>query len=556
MKYFRISNRGSLNRKFIELIGLSTKRDGAKAKKVIGFKGSGTKLAAVAALRMDMHTGISSQDAEGRYYLTFKANDYEVDGAKVRQVHYVYYRPAEGGSEISRDFPSNLVVDAFADWDQPIGDDDKKSFKIVREHVCNAYDEDRKFSYGPAEKNYFAAEGETSVYLAYTDEIKAIFARPERYFKFCAKQKPVVAVEGHGEIYPKSEKQKTRLFLMGVLVDCTAKNDLKSLFDYSLEDKSLLSEERILKNAYEYILATTKMFGQLTNRSLARTILQAAADGTAKYETEVLQRMSTGYLSEESKKSWLAAIRDVFGKRIALPSNDGPVNSDVEQMYGFKVVHVGEGLTRFLATMGVPKADDIFPRDPEKGLEYVAFDELSKESRERFTVAYSLFARHFPDQAAIPIFFYHPLSEAVRKMSGFAGHGNNVFERIGVATKTRDTLPVMTELLHTLIHEARHCVTKAYDNDRRFCGRADLDIVMMVLREAGYRQTENGTAVPQTADPSVFLPNFLDIDDLRAQQASNAPPSESADTEVDIDFAELDIALDELLDTVREDDKK
>lgn len=551
MKHFKISNRGSLNRKFLELIGLSTKRDRIADNSVIGNKGSGTKLSAVAALRLGLTTGITSNDGMGSYYLVFDTEEIDVDGTKASQVFFHYYlaeKDEKGDWKRSR-FPSGWVAEAFPDWDKPVGADDKKSFKIVREHVCNAYDEDKGFAWEIVDKTTFAKKGETAVYLPYTDEIASIFRTPERYFKFLSTHKPHATVADIGEIWPKSEDGKTRLFLLGVLVDCAAEGTRSSLFDYSLYNKHLLSEERILKSAGMYTYWLGKLFAKLAHPGIARAILEGVRVGAASLEEYALGTTASETMTPAVKKVWLAAAHAVFGPAIVLPSQNDVVNSDVVQMYKRTLVTCGDsGFKRFLEAVGVPKADVIFPTNPEERLEFVAFDDLSKESRTRFLVAFRIFAEHFPDRVGLPIVFYNPLDESMKAMTGFAGHGNTCFEEIWIATKSRTSLPEMTSLLLTLVHESRHCVTRAYDKDRDFVARADADLLAEILRSAGYVRYENGTAVPPLAKAGNVLPVFICASARKKAQAGSAAAGGGIPVTVE-DFGgdpELQRLLDEL----------
>ncbi|MEY4744444.1 MAG: hypothetical protein RL272_389 [Candidatus Parcubacteria bacterium] len=554
VKHFKISNRGSLNRKFLELIGLSTKRDRFADNTVIGNKGSGTKLSAVAALRLGLTTGITSHDGEGSYYLVFDTEPIDVDGTKANQVYFHYYlseKDADGEWKRSR-FPSSMVVEAFPDWDKPIGSDDKKSFKIVREHVCNARDEDKGFACEVVDQVAFAKKGETAVYLPHTDEIAAIFAAPERYFKFLSKQKPLAVVDGIGEIWPKTEERMTRLFLLGVLVDCTAEESRKSLFDYSLYNKHLLSEERILKNSGSYTYWLGKLFARLANPGIARAILEGVRVGAAQLEESALATTAGEDMPAAAKKAWLDAAHAVFGQKLALPSQNEVVNSDVVQMYKRTLVTSGDsGFKRFLEKIGVPKADDIFPSNPEDRLEFVKFEDLKLESRSRFIVAFRIFAEHFPDRVGLPVVFYHPLDESTRTMAGFAGHGSTCFEEIWIATKSRTSLPEMTSLLMTLVHESRHCVTRAYDKDREFGAKADAELLVEILRSAGYARYENGVAVPQLAESDGVMPTFVDA--AARAKAKPGPTAAGGEIAVDVDETSPDDELQRLLDEIAKD---
>src|SRR5206468_2110153 len=116
-------------------------------------------------------------------------------------------------------FPSQLTLDAFRDWDRPIGDDVMKVFKALREYIANAWDEDKAFTLEFVEAVTQAAPETSAVYITATDEIRHVLAHLPRYFKFLSTEKPLLA-DYLGAVFAKSEPGNTRLFSQGVLVEC------------------------------------------------------------------------------------------------------------------------------------------------------------------------------------------------------------------------------------------------------------------------------------------------------------------------------------------------
>ena len=546
MKYLKISNRGSLNRKYLELIGLSTKRALKADESVIGHKGSGTKLSAVAALRLNLGVAISSTDYLGRYLLTFDLVDIDVDGTKAKQIYFNYAAtPAGGDKPVLQRYPSGMVIEAFQDWDASIGNDDKMSFKVLREFVCNAIDADKTFRWDVVDRPELAPPGETAVFLRFTDEIQEIFKEIGRYFKFMAGIDPIFTVPTVGSIYPKSEpgergnlirKQrpaKTRLFVQGVLVDCDESYWRLSLFDYSMHEKTLVSEERIIKSFTDYLMAMAKLFGQLTDANIAKNILSSAVTHHAKLEEQALGQMTE--MTAASMKTWVAVAIGLFGPNLAVSSGNSTIDKDCDQIYGFNVIGSGSSYLRhFFAALGFPKAEDIVPTQATMQYALVAYKDLDTDSRERFQQAFQRFATYFPERAGLPIVFYHPLDENFRKLAGFSGIGDTKYKEIWIAAATPTTLVGSEEdLFHTLLHEGRHCETKADDYERSFVRRADREVIGLIYG----RKLPAGTVTPT-------VPNVVDPA-TRAKKGEPGPAS--ADPSVIVDETLLDADWDRLV---------
>ncbi len=558
MKYLHIKNKGSLNRKLLELIGLSTKRDKMSQNGTIGNKGSGTKLAAVAALRLNLSTGISSRDPQGSYFLEFDTDEVTVEGVVSHHVHYHYYLNEGGEPEKPKRlrFPSNMVVEAFPDWDKPIGTDDKKTFKMLREHVCNAYDEDKDFEWALTDERCYAGEGQTTVYLEYTEEFGKILDVPERYFKFMSRHHAYATVDGIGEIWPKSDVKNTRLFLLGVLADCDSAPARSSLFDYSLYDKAMLSEERILKSPSTYQSAVGGMFGKLDDADICITVMRGIAEGKAKFEERALGCLRNPRLTPEARVAWLRAVHEVFGPKVALPASANEVaNSDAVQIYGYTLLRQGShDFHLFLKDLGVPNAEDVFPKNPEDRLELVPFEGLDEASRQRFTAAWKLFAKHFPQRTQYPIYFFHPLDEAMRRMLGFAGYGETAFKEIWIQAKTRTELPSLQSLLIILAHESRHCMTRKYDHERGFNEATEQDLLAEILRQAAAATKAGDDPTRPFGKEPLLDPIFGDPSSKAAPTVGEpAPVKPAAGAEVESTvFGEIDVDFDPSPDEILE----
>lgn len=541
MKLIKISNRGSLNRKYLELIGFGTKRGSVDDASVIGNKGSGTKLAAVAALRLNLGAAIASTDCYGSYLLTFDLENIKVEGVIAKQIYRCFENRRAQKVESLR-YPSEMVLEAFQDWDRTIGSDDKTQFKVLREFVCNALDADKSFRIEVVSRIEHALAGETSVYLRFSDQIRDMLFEPEivpRYFKFWRHHEPVFSLPAIGDIYPKSEPGKSRLFVLGVLVDCSDSWWRRSIFDYSMNLKSLISEERIIRNIYEYMAEIAKLFCQLTHRPIAKNILACVAKGEAEFEGNVLSRIQG--ITPASKKVWLAVAHELFGEKIAVASGFRVIDEDCRQIYGYMPVGADNNDLRiFLKKIGIPDAKEIVPQKFE--YELVSFFALDADSRKRFHEAFRLFATHFPERAGLPIVLYYPLDDAPRRLAGFTPmSGERKFMDIWLATKTKTTFGSVLDIFETLVHESRHCLTKVDDYDRRFVRQAERDIAYVVFRGEGLAAFDDGTAIPPAGVSGAVQPYLLMPEEIAKS------PCAAGGIPVATDPDAIDAQLEELL---------
>ncbi len=472
MTYLKISNRGSLHRKKLELIGFTSKRDAGP--ETIGHKGSGTKLAAVASLRLGLNAVVASTDSLGQYLLRYETQEIDVDGMKAEQVYFHYQATSTQRGSVRN--PTNMVIEAFQDWDKTIGKDDKRSFKVLREFICNALDEDRSFTLALVEQAPAVPEGETAVYITYITEIRQVFAEIARYFKFFkGVPAPLFSVDGLGDIYPKSEDGKTRLFVQGVLVDCDDNFWRDTLYDYSLREKTLVSEERIIKSSTDYETHVGRLLGQLTDRDMAKNILEAIARNTAHFEESALGRVEV--VTPPSAKVWLSVLHEMHGKELAVASGNVDKDKDCEQIFGKTPIGAAsESLQHFFSRLGIPLAKDIVPSKETMKYEVIGFDDFEEPDRRRFLGAFRKLAARHPDRAFYPIEFRYPLDENLRKYAGLADIGGAQDGKCSLMTTSRTTLDEDEEEIYlTLLHETRHLKTGAPDYNRNFIEAADRD---------------------------------------------------------------------------------
>jgi len=524
-QYIAIWNKGQLTREYVEYTGLSTKKGEDTGR--IGFKGSGTNLAAIAAVRRDMSAAVSSTDAKGRFYLRFDAEDVEIvhkgRSRTVKELVYRYWKLVDDRPVEAEVLRTKHVIDGFADWDGPIGCDGNKEFKIVREHVCNAFDEDQDFKVTVVNEHelVFAPPGETVVYLRFTEGVRKIFDSWDRYFKFSLRDAaPHVRVDGIGTIWTKSEKGVNRMFIRGVLAGCSMHEYDRCLFDYSLDDRSLLSEERILKSEYEYKTQVGKLLLGLTDDGLIGKIVEHIHGGKTPYEIDALASVHRDDTTFRSGcERWRRAFGAFYapnGGQIAVHSSVPYADAEAAQLYGFVVVGAGNPrLCQFLRHLGFPSTESVVPKEFQDKIEQVPFSALSFSGKEKFRLAFAYHAKHLPDYAAIPIAFFRAKredDEKIRCIAGFCGFGERRFKEIWIKVDADGNLPGDGEspgdVNRTLAHESWHCVSQAGDHERAFVAVADKDIVMAILRHEREPLFDPKTPVRGWGDPDA-KPRFV-----------------------------------------------
>lgn len=479
--YLKITNLGKVSRKYYELIGASNKRERWNDSSIIGNKGSGAKLAPIPALRLGLEVAISSSDSEGNYILQYKTQNADLgDGRTQKQIVFDY---VGNGS-----FPSQLTLDAFQDWDKPIGDDKMRIFKAFREYIVNAWDEDKDFTLEEVEEISQSKPGTTCVYITLNGEIREILDNLSRYFKILNETKPVFSYLGEysevrkGDIYPKSDDGITRLFSQGVLVDCKKSKYHSSIFDYSLDDKGLLSEERIIKDSSKFVEGIGQMLAKLDDFELIFQLFKALVKNEARLELQALG--SVDHISSDIAVLWKQAWKQYFGAKAVITANKPEVDLNAKDS-GWTVI--SDSLTstfrNFLLKCGITNAKDVVPtysKDPE---EKPLFEEilLKPEQQVLFDEAYAIFLRYYPDAHKFPVHFFRPLVWTMNDSGGHCGKGDREFKEIWIAEKS---LVSVKQILTILVHEGRHCLKKAGDYDRTFTQAADVQLVEMMLANA------------------------------------------------------------------------
>lgn len=505
--YLAIRNRGNWNRNFLEYIGYSKK---TPANDTIGRFGTGAKFASVAALRLGLQVFIASSDHLGRYVLRFEKERVDLgDGEMADGLKLHYWLKDDDGNVTESIVRRKIVIDAFRDWTEPIGSDDSRVFRIVREFISNAHDEDRQFLMREVDKPSFVAEGETWVFIRKSDEVRQIIERPERYFKFLAERShPLrkVTVPGIGSAYDKSDPSATRIFVRGVLVSCNDHYWERSCLDYSLDRNDLVSEDRTVKNAAELKKEVGRLLAGLSTPDLVKGILNEMLGGRAELEKSAL-----GYvrdISEPARSVWISALREIYdNNKLCTPSGSRITDQDAAQIMGYTVVHTPFGLGKFYEeVLGLPNAKKIVPSKPKYAI--LRFVDLDEGSRKRFMTAFRLFAKYYPDRLRWPI-VVAKVNDAGRT-SGLAGVDDSVFMEVWILTLTNNELRSVSDILSALIHESRHCETRAYDYDRTFVGRAEQEILRLIYLSEGMTHDPEGKILVPLGDPDKVRPKIID----------------------------------------------
>lgn len=484
MQYLKIRNRGATPRGALEFIGFTTKRD-SDDPDTVGVKGSGAKLAAIAAMRRNILLWVTSVDTQGSYSITHKTRAEHIGGRIVRRIVYTY----ASGAEVY----TNLLEDSFHDWDKPVGDDPNSCYPILREFIANAYDADREFTISVVDDqspDFVAArEDETIVYIEYSPEFEAVLQEPSRYFKFLAKVKPLFTLPGVGDIYPKSDPKLTRMFVRGVLRRCSEVSP--SAFDYSIQDRSAVSEEGLLR------IDTMKLFPQLAKLvcslddvELAKAIIVSALAGGSPAEGAILCWAGGMEPSEKAKAAFKRAWKAHFGDT-AIIGGASPEADLLAKTRGLTVVPVSFDLVRmFLQKCGIPSAQSLVMIDTNETVD-VPVGELPPELQERATRAWNTYLKQFPDAKQLPFSFFRAPKKARCSIGGHSGAGFT-----GVWLNVERLEDDFREVLSTIVHEHRHCRTKKPDNDFGFWNPTDGDVADAIIR-AEKLDPETGEQLPK-----------------------------------------------------------
>jgi hypothetical protein len=474
----RFENRGRCPREFLLRIGATSKK--ASDAKTIGYYASGAKFAAIAALRLDIILRWASSDDEGQYFLGhYAGNEVEIAGVTGRAVLAKFHNGP------THDLWTNTA--AGRNWTEPIGDDDMKSFKVLREIVTNARDPDPSFGrhcISEVDKYHYAPPDVTVTYLTKTPEIEHMLAHADRYFKYLADGlKPIAIIPGLGEIYPKSEAGATRMFLQGTLAHCQKNRIDTTLFDYSFDDKLLVSEERTFKNLNDVYRRLSTMMMSLPDEGIIRQALDAMIDGKAGYELASLTYIADGVdipAAEIWRRAWHAKYDDAVGKRQAVLATTAYADEVARYSHRKVPVHVtAPDLRRFLRLCGVASSSDFVAKNEQDGYRIIRAQGAELDVLKKAT---AILLAEFPAAKDVPIAVFEALDDRFTKTLGFCLPAEKPWTQ---ACIQRTRLGSVWDAYRTLYHELRHIRTQATDGTRDFDRQADEDILALTMAKHG-----------------------------------------------------------------------
>ncbi|HJV33143.1 MAG TPA: hypothetical protein VJ694_03895, partial [Patescibacteria group bacterium] len=412
----RIANRGSFPRWRLEGVGSTSKRAKMDDTSQGGWFGSGTKIAPIAALALGMKVWITSTDAEGTYLVTYDVLRRKRDGEDDSRVVRVYHAP--DGSEARRDV-TDFSPDSFMNWSKPIGDDDKKEFRVWREYFRNAKDADPNSPYVSEVDRVVTAKADvTGVFLTRTAEYAAIMRDVNRYFKYLSTDKAFFIVPGIGQFWPKSEKGVTRLFSLGTMAYC---NDCKranwsSLYDYSFDNKELMSEERTFENMNKVFLELARMLCAVASAQLARALLEAMFDGKAELERIAVAQVGSKW-PISGKGHWKAAWHAIHGDDAVIGVGNW-ADQHVRVSFGKNPVQLSSHTLReFLKLCGVQDSSDVIPASDRMGYRVVMPTPSEKAVLDE---ARAILLQRHPEMRDVPVRVYEALDrQTAQSARGF-----------------------------------------------------------------------------------------------------------------------------------------
>lgn len=477
MKYLKVMNKGTVHRKLLELIGFSTKRGEFNNLAIIGSKGSGAKLLIPAALRLGLKIFVCSSDEDGSYVLTYETRKIKLGSVEVSQIHFVY-----GEDKV---VPAQFILESFGDWDKPIGADTAKEFKIIREILANARDADPQFHWDivdASEGGFDFRPDETTVFVSLTPGVAEITQNnTARYFKFLGAS-PDYSVPGLGEIYPKSSPE-TRVFVMGIMAECMPKSFLDtSLFDYSVNDKNLLSEERTIKDSAELRRKIAALLAPTRSVAFAKELISGIISGNGNLENSCLYYLPDDFPAaklENFLKAWMELKG--FGEKAVLGSDEADakfLNEDARYKgYDVKLIR-HSGLVKLLAKAGVKRVEDVVTRRP--GDADVVKVAPTKAEQDLLEEAITLIRPYLPDIDKFPAGVFTS-SDTKANWDGLAGIGERRLKEI-LVNRNVFAKKGFKRVIEVLVHELRHCVSGATDYTPEFEHQADVDMARVLMK--------------------------------------------------------------------------
>jgi len=464
-EYVKIINKGPVHRLFLEIIGLGTKRGRPNNGISVGQWKSGFKLATPAALRLGINVVASSTDEIGPYILRFELLPIGlVQKGKVLDDELIRYVYSDGTFK-----DMTISINAFPEFDKPIGDDDNPAYPVLREYIANARDEDVDYGIETnVTKIEQAPRGFTVVYIEQTREILGMLdVLSPRYFKFFD-EIPLLRVPELGAIYPKSEKGKTRFFNHGYLVGCEEGEDFGgTCFDYDVFGKDIVNEMRWIKDKHLFDKRLAKLFCHIEDYAILKAVIDFAVENTFAYENTVFGLVEKEDMSENFKQLCRQVWTDKFGKGAYLKCGKPYIDANAESL-GLKLASAGYYVNEFFKKAGIMTTEGAL----QDRLRQMSIREPDANERARI---YNVIRQYL-----LRINFYRELVQKypikiMRDPNAIAAGLANRFEEICIEESRlkEDDL----EILLIYLHELRHCRSKLTDADfRKFMMQADHEI--------------------------------------------------------------------------------
>ncbi|MFA5133514.1 MAG: hypothetical protein WC459_01795 [Patescibacteria group bacterium] len=490
-KYVKITNLGTANRLFLEIIGFGNKRDKNLENSVsVGQFHSGFKFATPSAIRLGLDVAASSIDEWGEFILRFETEDLSCShrGQEISD-KILIYNYSDG-----RRVKSSVSLNAFPDWGKPLAEDSNNFYNILREYIANARDEDEHFTIETGVMEIRQAPSFcTSLYIEENRQILELLKNSPAYFKFLEDVKPVFQVAGLGFIYPKSKKGSIRFFSQGYLVGCK-KEDMfeKSLYDYDAVGKELVSETRIIKNQDQFDKKIGRLFMEIKSEDLLKELMIFACEHTFSYEAKVFSLIEEKEMLPQWRALCLIIWNLEFGGDALLSSGDAKIDAEAKAR-GFKVKKVGFRMACFFKHLGIMDAKEKLAEIMEK-LQFRVFTLEEDEKIQKVIADYLEPLDHY--NQSLPQFTMGALVDPSGKNRGMAPDFSGIYIEEKCFSEDEYVL------LHVLVHELRHCNSKITDGDyRKFMYCADQEIVYLLgcvrllrlaLRHAGIDPTSIG----------------------------------------------------------------
>lgn len=468
-KHVKITNKGTVNRLLLEIIGLGTKQGRHDDVLIVGQYHSGFKLATPAAIRMGMEVVAASSDVIGPYVLNFATKkislvqDGETIGAEL-----LCYNYSDG-----REVCLSIALTAFPQWERAIGDDGNRVYPILREYIANARDEDRNYAleFGATDIAEPPA-GYTAVYLEETEDTDTVLKKyPDRYFKFMGAV-PLFAVPDAGAIYPKSSKD-IRFFNQGYLVGCKEGEYLsEALYDYDVCGKDIVNEIRTIRDQDVYDRRVAELFTRIRNKLLLRKIIDFVHGNLLSYEAGIFKWIKRSEAPEEFKALCREIWKDKFGEMSVISCGKGSIDSEAKDILGLNVVAVPYDLREFFKSIGI--------KDSEQRMKEFLADlgerPLNEDERKLIEGIKEKYFNELDYYRRVAA--QYSVAVLIDKFQFLSGRAPGC-KRVLMSEKYLNEADEHA-LLETYLHELRHCITGLHDTSRDFGKTADFEIVYLL----------------------------------------------------------------------------